>query len=408
MRILLFTHYYEPEIGAPQRRWKNLVEGFVQRGHAVAVCAPVAHYPHRRASDLQVARQPSLGQWSDGDRGERIFRVPYVPLSGSLAGQMVDQATSSAAMLGAALTLRRARPDVLVTTTPGLPMPFAGAIAARAMGVPHVAEVRDAWPDLIADSELVSRAVGRLVPRRVSRALEHRMLPAAFDATLRRADAVVTTTEGFAARMRQRGMQRVVSIRNASVAVSVTRPVRDPADGLRILYVGTVGRSQGLETAIRAVARVPGTHLRIVGAGAEWESLRAVAAQVSDRIEFHSQTTGARLDQHWAWAHTGLVSLADVPAYEVTVPSKLVSVMARKVHVTGVLAGEAAEIVRCSGAGAVTPPGDANALSDLLVRLRNDPASTRLDDRPAAWLYSQASPDTATDSYLRVLEDVIG
>lgn len=407
MRIVLLSHYYEPEIGAPQRRWKTLVEGFVRRGHEVAVCAPVAHYPHRRAADLPQIRRTDLWRWADGDRGERILRVPYVPLSGNLPGQLVDQTVSSAAMLGAMLPLRRSRPDVVVSTTPGLPMPFTGAAAARALRVPHVAEVRDAWPDLIADSALVKRATGRLFPEHMTKMFEQRALPATFDAALRRADAVVTTTEGFAARLRDRGMHRVVSIRNTSDPVAATRPARTADDELRILYVGTVGRSQGLETVVRAVSRVPGTRLRIVGAGAEWSSLRALAGRLTDRIEFLPQTTGARLDAHWAWAHTGLVSLADVSAYKVTVPSKLVSVMARRMHVTGVLAGEAAEIVRSAAAGSVSPPGDEGALVALLARLRDDPIATHLDDRPVTWLEAQASPRAAVETYLRLLEDVV-
>ena len=79
MRILLFTHYYEPEIGAPQRRWRGLVREFVARGHTVGVCAPIAHYPHRRADSLAVEHQP-VWRWVDGNQGERI--LPCALMSG--------------------------------------------------------------------------------------------------------------------------------------------------------------------------------------------------------------------------------------------------------------------------------------------------------------------------------------
>lgn len=191
MRVLLLTHYYEPEIGAPQRRWANLVEGLVRRGHHVAVCAPVPHYPHRRAADLPHVPRSALMRWADGRRGERILRVPYVPTSGSLPGQLVDQSVSSSAMLAVVPSLLRSRPDVLVSTTPALPMPFTGAAAARALRVPHVAEVRDAWPDLIAEYSLVSRAIGGMLPERVSRHLEQNALPGVFNAALRSATAAL-------------------------------------------------------------------------------------------------------------------------------------------------------------------------------------------------------------------------
>ncbi|WP_029088944.1 glycosyltransferase family 4 protein [Brevibacterium album] len=407
MRILLLTHYYEPEIGAPQRRWRSLVDGFTARGHEVAVIAPVSHYPHRRASDLGGPRQLPW-EWSAGVRGEQVMRVPYAPLSGSMPGQMADQTLSSAAAAFAALRLRRARPDVIVSTTPGLPMPFAAAGIARMLGAPHVAEVRDAWPDLVADYRLVDSVTAGRLPRRLAEDAERRWIPGLFHSALRRADALVTTAESFSAQLRARGMRRVETIRNTAETAGPAPVVRVRAAGepLRLLYVGTVGRSQGLETAIRAVSRVSGVLLRVVGAGAQWTELRALAGQLTDRIGFRPQTTGPALEEHWDWADSGLVSLADVPSFERTVPSKLVNLMARGLHVTGVCAGEAAEIIRGAHGGHVSAPGDEDGLAGLLVRLRDDPRSTAVDGRPRQWLREHASPQRAVEDYLTLLEEV--
>lgn len=407
MRILLFTHYYEPEIGAPQRRWRGLVREFVERGHSVAVCAPVAHYPHRRAEALGVERRP-VWRWTDGRQGERVLRVPYVPSSGTLPGQLIDQSVSSMASAFATAAMGRNRPDVLISTTPGLPMPFVASALARALRIPHIAEIRDAWPDLIADSSLVHRALGGRVPGGAAQWLESRALPAVFHSALRGADALVTTTHSFAAELRRRDMPPVTVVRNTSevtdTAVRTTR--RSSGEDLHLLYVGTVGRSQDLESVIRAVADVAGVRLRIVGAGVQKEQLRGVASSLTDRVEFFPQTTGADLEEHWAWAHTGLVSLADIPSFERTVPSKLVSVMARRVHVTGVVAGEAASMIRESGGGAVSRPDDTAQLRGLLTALRDDPNSTAMDERPLKWLRDHASPRAAADTYLDLLEEV--
>lgn len=407
MRILLFTHYYEPEIGAPQRRWRGLVRAFVESGHSVAVCAPIAHYPHRRADSLAVEHQP-VWRWIDGNQGERILRVPYVRTSGTLPGQLIDQSVSSATSAFAAMAMRRSGPDVLISTTPGLPMPFLASAAASALQVPHVAEIRDAWPDLIAESSLVSRALGGWLPQDAAQWLESRALPAVFHRALRSADALVTTTESFAAELRGRNMPPVSVVRNTSdVSSSAPRTARRSAGGgLHMLYVGTVGRSQDLESVIRAVADVDGVRLRVVGAGVQWEELRDLASDLTDRVEFFPQMTGAALESQWAWAHTGLVSLADVPSFERTVPSKLVSVMARRVHVTGVVAGEAASMIRASSGGSVSRPGDTGQLRRLLTALRDDPDSTVVDERPLAWLRGYASPRAAASTYLDLLEEV--
>jgi len=81
--------------------------------------------------------------------------------------------------------------------------------------------------------------------------------------------------------------------------------------------------------------------------------------------------------------------------------------MARRIHVTGVLAGEAAGILRDSGAGHSALPGDEDGLRRLLADLREDPGSTRVDDRPVEWLRDHASPRAAADDYLAVLRGVM-
>lgn len=407
MRILVLTHYYAPEIGAPQRRWRTLVGAFADAGHDVAVCAPVPHYPYRKRGELGIKR-PAVWRWSDGAFGERILRVPYLRSSGSVPGQLVDQTVSSAFMVGAAAAMRRARPDVIVATTPGLPMPFTAASVAGLLRVPLVTEIRDVWPDLIADTALVERGTRGMLPSAVSRTLETRVLPALFNGALRRSDALVATTESFADQLRERAMPPVTVVRNTSDAPRLTprRTQRGQHGDLHVLYVGTVGRSQGLETAIRAVADVPGVRLRVVGAGAHWHDLRELALGLTDRVEFYPQTTGIALEDHWEWAHTGLVSLADVPSFTLTIPSKLVSIMARRVHVSGVIAGEAAQIVHDAQAGAVSAPGDIDDIRRMFVELRDDPESTAVGERPVEWLRTHASPQSAARTYLRLLQDV--
>src|SRR5699024_2096261 len=75
MRILLLSHYYWPEVGAPQRRWATLVSHFISRGHQVVVAAPHPHYPHTNRDEFfgsQVGRRRARvkaklgGTWETG------------------------------------------------------------------------------------------------------------------------------------------------------------------------------------------------------------------------------------------------------------------------------------------------------------------------------------------------------
>lgn len=417
MRILLLSHYYWPEIGAPQRRWSSLIHQLISRGHDVIVAAPHPHYPHSCREEFfqsKVGNRWSRletklgGTWDTGEHGERIIRVPYLHSGHSMARQMIDQGVAATGAVGAVVRRMRGtnRPDVVVSTTPALPFLIAGDLVARALKVPHVAEVRDAWPDLIRDLSLVTSASSRVLPNPFAKYLEERALPDYLTNIQRRASAVVVTTESFRAQLRQRGVNAEVvrsGVNQAEIDQARHDPVGQPGE-VNLLYVGTVGRSQDLASAVIAAARVPGINLRIVGNGAGRANLQALASSLGAPVAFFEQSVGAELSDHWAWADAGLVSLGDVPSHALTVPSKLYSLMVRQVAVLGIARGEAADIITENGAGIVAAPGDIDSIVTAMQALVQNVA--RPDGTARQWVIDNASVGVMGEKYERILRQV--
>ncbi|MGO2812852.1 MAG: glycosyltransferase family 4 protein [Brevibacterium aurantiacum] len=417
MRILLLSHYYWPEVGAPQRRWSTLVRHFIDQGHQVIVAAPHPHYPHTRRDEFfnsKVGRRRNRveaklgGTWEAGEFGEWIIRVPYFHSGSSMARQLLDQGVASLGVINTSTRRMRGAhaPDVVISTTPALPYLFAGETISRILKVPHIAEVRDAWPDLIRDLSLVTNAAGRYLPLAFTGFLEGTVLPRLFTRVQQRATAVVVTTDSFRAHLHRRGI-------NAEVVRSgVSRSEIDQAlysgpgssDGVNLLYVGTVGRSQDLSSAIIAAARVPGVRLRIVGDGADRSNLQALASNLASPVEFLEQTTGTELADHWEWAHAGLVSLGDVPAHARTVPSKLYSLLVHQVPVLGIVAGEAAEIIISNRAGLVARPGDVDSIVTAMQALVQEIGVP--GERGRQWVLENASVKVMGEEYDRILRQV--
>ncbi|WP_237564106.1 hypothetical protein [Actinomyces sp. 432] len=77
MRILLLTHYWAPETGAPQMRWGWLARGLVRRGHELAVLAPPPHYPTGRLLDADPRHAP--GAVHRDPSGAMIHRTAFRP-----------------------------------------------------------------------------------------------------------------------------------------------------------------------------------------------------------------------------------------------------------------------------------------------------------------------------------------
>ena len=414
MRILLLTHHYEPELGAPQQRWGAMVRRFARAGHDVVVVAPSPHYSFGGLLDDTGAMRP--GSVHLGAYGETVHRVAFRPHTGRLGSRLLDQVVSSLDSIRTVLSrVRRIRPDVIIATAPALPTLFAGALLARVLRVPLVTEMRDAWPDLLAVADDWNAGA---VPAPSTRAaiLRPPLLHAAgavMNAVQRRSSAVVTTTESFASALRSRGVRCVHVVRNGAHEVpGYPRHIpRDPDGELRVLYLGTVGRAQGLGTAVVAArqahaAGVP-MRLRIVGAGAEHEAVAEMASKGEVPIELLGQAPNAYVADHYGGADTLLVALRPWAPLELTVPSKLYEAMSIGIHVTGMVDGEAAAILRAAGMGSIVPPGDANALAETWAKLANDPSQLVVGGSGRDWTEEHANDDRLAERYLSILEDVV-
>ncbi|MER7073752.1 glycosyltransferase family 4 protein [Terrabacter sp. NPDC000476] len=445
MRILLLSHYYEPEVGAPQQRWASLVERFVRAGHEVSVLAPPPHYPRGPLDPAHADLGP--GAVHVGRHGETVHRTAFLAYDTEVGSRFADQlvAATSATRL-AVSRFRRHRPDVVVATVPSLPMLAAGSAVATALRVPLVVEMRDAWPDLLdvaEEWELASphdlpapetahgaagdaiaprphpaprgsldrlRDGARDTARRAGMSAVHRVATG----LQRRGTAVVTTTDSFADTLRDRGVRSVHVVRNGAHPLLgwTGRPAREPDGTLRVLYAGTLGRAQGLSTVVKAAslaarAGMP-VRVRIVGAGAEGQVLAELARRLDAPVDVRGTVPRAELVEQYAWADSVLVVLRAWRGLSLTVPSKLYEAMSLGVHVSASVAGEAADIVERTGAGHVSPPGDAQALADLWKTLVDDPDRLCVGAGPRDWVREHASDDRLAGRYLDVLHEVVG
>lgn len=408
MRILLLTHYFEPEEGAPQRRWRALVEGFVAAGHEVDVVSPPPHYPSGRLRP-EHRKKHGANSRTVTEYGAVVHRVSYLWHDGGICSRSLDHLwVAFASIRRARVLLRRGQlhPDVIIATAPGLPTLIAGQVAARILRTPFVAEMRDAWPDLVSYTPGLAHERGPI--GRVKQAVHSRVTD-----MQRRAAHVVTTTERFADVLRERGVERTSVIRNGTtLARYAVVPARDQGhDELRVLYIGTIGRSQGLDVLIHAAASLRSSavpvHVRIVGAGADVPRLKALNAHLGSPVEILSAVPGFEVARYYAWADTCVVSLRNWEPFAWTVPSKLYELMASGRHISGIVAGEAAEIIRSTDSGDVVPPGDVIALAGLWRAIREDRSRLETGNGGRNWVAANVDFATLVEGYEAVLRGVV-
>lgn len=385
LKIMLLTHSFSPEISPPQRRWSIFVDEFASLGHEINVVTPS---PQGTTSDIRpdLLSNPLI----------TISRYPSRRRSRTMIGKVLKHSVD--ALRSFPVSLSGPRPDIIIATVPALPTLVIGYLASRLRRVPFVVDLRDAWPDLLRESQvlrwswlepLVSRCLAFLV---------------------RRSDVLVTVTNGLATKMRLKGAVNVVAVPNG---VEIDRPEMvvpqvPRGDKLRVLYLGNLGRSQGLDLLVKAMKQLQDkVTLRIVGQGTEKIALAELATELGIDVDFREPVYGAQVLENYAWADTSIVALrSDWPSFDHTVPSKLYELLYLDQHVTGLVRGEAAGIINASGAGTVVSQS-VEALVSHLSELIENPELLLTKGGGSHWVRENASLRESGRRYSQLLQSVV-
>ena len=358
MRVTFLTHYYPPEVGAPQARISTLARLLAERGVDVTVHTGFPHYPDGRVKPPYRVR-PRL---VERDGPVRVIRSAVYPAPNRGFGRRLAGHLSFAG--SALLTARSAGPaDVVVGESPPL---FVGAATipyARLVGAAVVLNIADRWPASAVE-------LGALRSRPAIRAAERLEL-----ASYRGAAAITVPTEGLAEDIGRLPAARWKVVRlGPAVDTDRFRPLPAPAgDGpLRILYAGTIGLAQGVGTLLEA-ARIAGpeVELRIAGDGAEAADLRErLRREPAANVRLLGAVPHERVPALYGDVDAAAVLLRDRPVFESALPTKLLEAMAAGRPVLLSARGESERLVEAANAGLVVPPGDAAALAGAMRRLR--------------------------------------
>jgi colanic acid biosynthesis glycosyl transferase WcaI len=399
MKVLIVSQYFPPEVHGPSARLQAFAGGLASRGHQVEVVCEVPSHP------AGVVAPGYGGHFVDRRRMDG-FDVNYVWVRATPSKAARDRVLNyasyalTATLVGAA----RRRPEVILASSPPLPVGNVGAILAGRHRVPWVLDVRDLWPDAaVAVGELGEGRLYRFASR-----IERRLY--------RSADAIIATTEAFVQAIEGRGGAGKVSlIRNGTtdLYLEAGQSPADPAalgdaDGrFTWAYAGNLGLAQGLETAVEAAAALgDGFRLVLIGQGPRLDELRSRAdAAPAGSVEIRDPVPPERAARMLRASDALLVSLA--PGFEGFVPSKLFDCCAVGKPVVLAAAGEAADLANGSGAALCVPPGDATALADAIRALAGD-ASLRdgLAERGRAFA-EQHSRDQGVESLEAILAGVL-
>jgi colanic acid biosynthesis glycosyl transferase WcaI len=363
MRILFVSHYFHPEVGAPQTRILETAQLLSERGHEVTVLTGLPNYPDGVIPDAyrrHLVLRERIGEI-------RIIRsLVYPAPNRGFARRLVNHASFAVtSLLAAPLT---GRPDVVIAESPPLFAAVSAVLIARAWRAPLILNVADLWPE----------SAVQLGALRDPRAIRLAEVLERF--AYRHSAAITVPTAGMRTTLVSSGTaaDKVVHLPNA---VDPARFAGHPPPGShprRVIYCGTVGMAQGVGTLIDAAGELAsgadGYEFLIVGDGAEREELmRSAGDRGLTNVRFEGRVDRSKVPGLIASAELAVLCLRDVPLFEDALPTKMLEYMAAARPVVAAAAGDAARLLERSDAGIACPPGDATALAASISEAMRDP-----------------------------------
>lgn len=371
MKIVILTHYFPPEVGAPQARLGDFARLWAAAGHDVHVITGMPNHPTGVVPEEYKGRV-RCSEEMDGYKITRcwLYATPNEGIVKKTLGHLSFMVTSFV------LGFRRiGRPDVIVVSSPTFFAIGSASLLALFKRSKLVVEVRDLWPAIFVE-------LGVLTNKHAIRLLEALEL-----AAYRAADAVVVVSEGFRDHITARGIEsdKVHTIRNG-VDLDKFQPATEPNtewrsalgadDGVLALYIGAHGISQALTTIVDAAALINSEDVQfaLVGDGAD----RVRVQNHRDELGLTNVTMRASVPRDevsnvLASADICLVTLRDIPLFSTFIPSKIFELMASGKPIIAAVAGETAEILLSAGA-IVVPPEDPDGLAAAVSELSKDSA----------------------------------
>ncbi len=371
MKILVLTHYYPPEVNAPASRLSEHARVWAEAGHEVSVVTCVPNHPTGRAYPGYRNRL-----WQEEERdGVRVIRLwTWLAANEGFLPRITNYVSYLLSVLLWMWRLPKA--DVVLSTAPQFFCGLAGWLLKRKRR-PWVLEIRDLWPESIV-------TVGAMQRGAAIRAIEK---IEAF--AYRKADLVVSVTDGFVPHIRaRRGDGPIAVIKNgvdlttfAAPDAAVEAEFR-AAHGLTgkfvAAYVGTHGMAHRLDTVIEAAELLrdrTDIAFLLVGDGAERERLVGeVAARGLTNVVMLGQQPKSAMPDIWAASDAALVLLRRVDTFKTVIPSKMFEAMAMACPMILGVGGEAKALMEAGGAGIAITPESAAELAAAVTRLADDRA----------------------------------
>lgn len=373
--VWIVNHYAtDPQETPSGSRHFSLARGLAARGWTPVLFAASTEHPsglRRRGIDPD---SKTTDRVRDGVR----FRFLHTPeYRGGLA-RLRNMIIFTAALLRPSSIRDLERPDIVVGSTVHPLAAWAASVLARRARVPFVFEIRDLWPQTLIDmGKLPEHGPVTWLMRRLERAL------------CARATAIITLLPFASEYLIAQGVpaEKVVWISNGTDADDFEGVAKPSTDHFMYMYLGSVGRANGVRaiidgflTAAETDARI---RLTIVGDGAERAALEqhATLSSHGERVAFAAPVPKDRVPALITGADALVINVLDLDVYRYGVSMNKLFDYAASARPIVIASSARNNLVAEADAGIVVPADDAEGLSAAMIEM----ASPSVESERSRW-----------------------
>lgn len=362
--ILVISQYFFPE----QFRINDICTEWIKRGYKVTVITGIPNYPegkYYKGYGLFRKRKETYN-------GCDIIRLPLIPRGKN--GIMLGLNYLSFVISGFFWKMfTRIKADlVFIFEVSPMTQALPGVWYAKRRKIPCFLYVTDLWPEnVISVSNIKKGFVIRTIERMVGY-------------IYRRCTRILVSSERFIRAISDRRIPKDKLYFWPYYAEDIYKKVPyDPNkvpeiphdDKLNLIYAGNIGVAQGLEILPRCARALKdrGVRARInmVGDGRYKETLISTIREldVDDMFNFIEKQPIERIPHFMASCDAAIICLAKSQILEMTIPSKVQSVLACGIPIVASGDGEMKTIIKQAGAGLVSPAGDAVLFAEAIISI---------------------------------------
>jgi len=371
VHVLIVSQYFWPE----SFRINEVVRSLVDKGVEVDVLTAKPNYP-------EGAFFPGYRAWgcqTESFMGAMVYRLPLFARGRSSALWLALNYLSFvfSGLFFAPWMLWQRRYDVVFVYATS---PILQAIPALFIGwlkrLKVIVWVQDLWPESLQATGYIRNQLVLGCVAQVVRFI------------YRHSDLLLVQSKGFEKHVLAMAPGKSVIYYPNSVEsifcdpLDVSLPVVSPLDdGFSVLFAGNVGAAQAVEVIVEAADLLrdhPVIRFVVFGHGSRWGWMREqVMLRGLTNLHLVGRYPLEVMPGLMQKASALLVSLADQPIFEATVPNKVQAYMAAGRPILACLNGEAARLVADANAGLTVPAEDAQGLTTAVLRLYQMSAEDR-------------------------------